>query len=393
MSDAKPNILFVVNSLVTGGAERHVVSLLNALDTARFNLSLAYLKNSQDLLPSVKTDRLQSVTCCKVKSKIDGAGIKRLATLISTLRIDVVVCTNDFSLFYAMLARRKVPRPLQIVDVYHTTFLRTLKEQLQMLFYRPLFRRCDTLVYVCTNQRNYWHRKGLRARAERVIHNGIDTGYFTDNFTLEDKVAVRERFGFDADDYVVGLCAALRPEKAHVDFLRAIARLRAAGLPARALLIGEGPERAFITAQIDRLGLSGNAVLTGLQADVRPAIASCDVMVLTSHAIETFSIAALESMAMAKPMVQTQIGGADEQIFPGVNGFLYQPGDIGALTMHLTALAEPRFRTKLGQTAAQTVREQFTLDKMVENYTTLLEDSSLAAAQQQTAYAERTRRG
>ena len=69
------------------------------------------------------------------------------------------------------------------------------------------------------------------------------------------------------------------------------------------LIIGEGPQRREIERQIAELELTGHAVIAGHRNDVRPYIACCDVMTLTSHNVETFSIAALESMALGKPLV------------------------------------------------------------------------------------------
>jgi len=73
------------------------------------------------------------------------------------------------------------------------------------------------------------------------------------------------------------------------------------------------------------LNLSGSAFITGFKDDVRPYLAICGVVVLASHAIETFAIAALQAMAMGKPLVLTRIGGAEEHVISGRNGFLWPP--------------------------------------------------------------------
>ena len=237
-----------------------------------------------------------------------------------------------------------------------------------MSLYRALCRRLDLLVYVSRLQRAYWNAHRLRARREIVIHNGIDTNHFRDHFTSAQKQAVRERYGFLASDYVIGICAVLRPEKAHGDFLLALARLRSGGRPAKGLVIGDGTERAAIERQIKQLGIAGDVVITGFQPDVREFIAACDVMTLTSHAVETFSLAALEAMAMAKPVVITEIGGAAEQVVPGENGFLFAPGDIDALVQFLSALSLPERRASMGRAAEASVRERFTQSKMIEAY-------------------------
>jgi glycosyltransferase involved in cell wall biosynthesis len=364
----QPGVLFLVNSLGVGGAERHVVSLLNNLDCRAYQLSLGYLKTDDALLSQLKTERLQAVISLDVKRKLDFGVVGTLANYINERNIKIVVSANQYPVLYSMLAARRVPSPPRQVAVFHTTSTHTFKEALQMSLYRSLFRRLDLLVYVSRLQCAYWQARRLRARREIVIHNGIDTNHFTDRFTSAQKLALRECYGFLATDYLIGICAALRPEKAHGDFLLALARLRNAGHPAKGLIIGDGSERAAVERQIGQLGIAQHAVITGFQPDVREFIAACDVMTLTSHAVETFSLAALEAMAMAKPVVITQIGGAAEQVDPGVSGFLYAPGDIDALTQFLSALSSPERRASMGRAAAASVRERFTQSKMIEAY-------------------------
>jgi glycosyltransferase involved in cell wall biosynthesis len=138
-------------------------------------------------------------------------------------------------------------------------------------------------------------------------------------------------------------------------------------------VVGDGPERAHLESEIARLGLGADVAITGYQMDVRPYVAACDAMVLASHSVETFSLSALESMAMGKPMVMTRTGGASEQVEDGRTGFLYEPGDIDSLVRHLRTLADRAVSRPMGQLAAQKVRDRFTLDKMIGAYSTLLE--------------------
>ena len=368
VTERRPGVLFVVNSLAAGGAERQVISLLNHLDTRRFRLHLAYLRPSEALLERLDASRLDAVECAAVSGRLDPRAVGRLQRLVQAREIDLIVSTNTFSTLYGALARMASARTPKLLAVFHTTALYTSKQRLAMRFFRHVFARCDRLVYVCENQRAFWHTRGLRARSDAVVHNGIDVAHFADQLTAAEKRALRARLGFGADDYVVGLCGALRPEKAHGDLLRAVATLRARGLPVTALLIGEGPQRPDIERTAASLGIADSVRITGFQADVRPFIAACDVMTLVSHAIETFSLAALESMACAKPLVMTDIGGASEQIAHGVHGLLYAPGDVEALANHLQTLADGRVREVMGAAAAERVRRCFTLPRMVNGF-------------------------
>ena len=102
---------------------------------------------------------------------------------------------------------------------------------------------------------------------------------------------------------------------------------------------------------------------------------------LTSHGVETFSIAALESMALGKPMVLTRIGGAEEQVRHGSNGFLFEPGDVATLAHLLRRLTAATDRLSMGATAARDVRERFTIQRMVERFSEELERVAAATGE------------
>jgi glycosyltransferase involved in cell wall biosynthesis len=364
------HVLFLLTSAGVGGAEMQTISLLNRLDPARFKLSLAYLQEEHELLDKIDRTRVNgAVFCCHVARNLDWQAARKLAGYVRGEAVDIVVCANFYPLLYGWAARLLARRPVHIVEVCHSIWshLRSLKAKLQMLLYGPLLRMTRMLVYVCENQRRHWRVRMLGAREDVVIHNGIDTGHFSNGYSLEQVGAFRARYGLGASDYVVGLCAYMRPEKAHGDLLAAVLAARRLGVELKCLLIGDGPERGAIEAKVAQLGLQEEVVITGLVSDVRLALAACDVLVFTSHS-ETFSIAALEAMAMGKPVVMTDVGGASEQVVPGENGYLFRRGDTGALAGHLAQLANPARRQRMGERACRTVSEKFSLGVMVGAY-------------------------
>ena len=380
------NVLFILNSLCVGGAEKQVISLINRIDRSRYATSLLYLKQADDLLAQIDPGSCpHGLRCLGVKKGIEWSAIRQIARHIVDHRIDIVVCTNMYALLYGWLARRLSGRGVRLVEVFHTTHIDSRKERLWMGIYRPVIRRTDLLVYVCRNQAAHWRRHGLRPRQDAVIHNGIDTQRFEDVWSVDDKIAVRRQHGFAAADYVVGLCAVMRPEKAHTDLLDAIARLRGQGVDIKGLLIGGGPDRPRVDAQIRALGLGDHVRVTGLIQDVRPAMAACDVMVLTTRTGETFSLSALEAMALGKPMVMTDIGGASEQVTHGENGWLYPAGDTQALAECLRALSDARLRATAGSKAARRVAEEFDVGGMVKGYERTLSALMVSGVKAQSA--------
>jgi glycosyltransferase involved in cell wall biosynthesis len=368
--NTRPGVLVMISSMLVGGAEKHAVSLVNRLDPSRFRIGLCHVKPLGNLAREVDSKRLDAAFSLDVRSKFEWSAARELARRIDEHEIDVIVCTNGYVLLYALIAARRARRPVRLVEVFHTTgFGQSFVSRLRMLLNWLMFRQCALLIYVSQKQREYWRARGLRVKRDIVIQNGIDTDYFTDRYAPKQKAATRAEFGFVPGDFVIGICAALRPEKAHGDLLQAVRRLRDSGVHAKVLIIGDGPQRGLIERQIAELKLTGHAVIAGHRSDVRPYIACCDVMTLTSHAVETFSIAALESMALGKPMVLTRIGGAEEQVRHGTNGFLYERGDVAALAHLLRRMTAATDRLSMGAVAARDVRERFTIQRMIDRFT------------------------
>ncbi len=368
MSSLKTNVLCLVSSLCVGGAEKHTVTLVNLLNPRLFNVHLGYLKPVEALRSQVKEELEERTFCLRVAKRIDFAAVSRLRKFIDLHEIEVIVATHEYPALYALMARRGARCIPKLIEVFHATGYLGFKSRLLMQLYRPVFKRCDLLVYVSERQREYWRRRGFAAKRDMVIHNGVDLERFRDRSDSVQRAELRKQCGFSADDLLIGICAALRPEKAHGDLLLALSLLRERGIPAKVLIVGDGPERSAIEQQLAELNLAACVFITGFKDDVRPYLAICDVIVLASHAIETFSIAALEAMAMGKPLVLTRIGGAEEQVIDGRNGFLYEPGDIESLSDKLAALQPEPLRKAMGMASRERVEALFSEERMMEQF-------------------------
>jgi glycosyltransferase involved in cell wall biosynthesis len=367
-------ILFVTGSLVHGGAERHTITLANRLAERGHDCHAAYVKDDPSQLERYRG--MASISCMHAERILDKGAWKRLAKLIALVQPTQIVAANQHALLHATLAARTAGSQAPLAVTFHTTVMRTAKEWLQMLYYRPFFWNADWLVYVCDAQARYWRRRGLFARRTEVIYNGIDTEYFS--LREAERPALRRALGFGEGDFVVGMSAMLRQEKNHVQLVDAIALLRARGLRAHALMIGDGATRPAVEARARSLGVADAVVITGVQHDVRPLVGACDAVALCSTAIETFSLAALEAMALGRPVVHADTGGAADMIRPWREGFLFPVGDTAALVERLAALADPQLRRQMGVQARATVETRFSERAMVERYETRLQELSIA---------------
>jgi glycosyltransferase involved in cell wall biosynthesis len=371
--------MFVTGSLSHGGAERHAVALMNRLAERRHQCHAVYIKNTGQLLDSIRLLDGGSARCLDAARYLDIRAVGDFAEHISRIRPSAIVAANAYALMYSWLALRLSRLRVPLVVTYHSNRLLGAKEQIQMMLYRLFFWTADCAVFVCSKQRRYWKRRGVYSRKNEVIYNGVDAEEFRDKWSQEERRALRIALGFPDTDYVIGISAMLRPEKNHVQLVEAIARLRNRGIPARALIIGEGEMRAAIEARARSLEVAGDVVIAGLQHDVRPYIAACDAMVLCSFT-EAFSLAALEAMALGRPVVHSDVGGAAEMIVPGRNGFLFPVGDTTAFVDKLAILADRAISRRMGQEARARVASLFSEKTMVDRYEQLLLQLCGAAA-------------
>jgi glycosyltransferase involved in cell wall biosynthesis len=365
--------IFVTGSLTHGGAERHAVTLINRLAERGHECHAVHVKNES---PS-QIDRLRlrgggTVRCLDAARYFDMRALADFAAHISRIRPSVIVAANSYALMYSWLALRLSRLRVPLVVTYHGTRLLKAKEQLQLAVYRLFFWTADCSVFVCEKQRRYCLRRGVFSRRNEVIHNGVDTDEFRDRWKPEERGMLRGAFGFGDTDYVIGIPAVLRPEKNHVQLVDAVAALRDVGIPARALMIGDGEMRAAVEARARELKVESDVVITGFQRDVRPYIAACDAVALCSFT-EAFSLAAIEAMALGKPVVHSDTGGAGEMIFPGRNGFLFPVGDTRALVDKLAILADRAVCARMGRDARAVVETLLSEKTMVDRYEQMLE--------------------
>ena len=373
-------LLFVADHLKFGGAERHLVALAGGLVRRGHKVAVAYLKDDGALAAELEQGGAAPM-CCRSRGGLDLAALGRLAAIVDAQRPDVLVATSQYSNMYAALARLRARRYPRLAFICHSMGVvqRGQPARLRFMLYRQFYRMPDCVVFVSELQRDFFAAKGMGMQRAEVIHSGVDLRRFDSVQVAAQAALLRARYGLARDELVLGLCAIFREEKRHIDLLEAVARLRAQGIPARAVLVGDGPLRRQVEAARERLHLREHVILAGYQDDVRPYIATCDVMTLTSDT-ETFPIATLEYMAFARPVVASDVGGMREQLVHGVNGLLYPAGDIGALTAALARLSSRTLRERLGQRALSTVMERFDEQLMLARYECLFHELARPAA-------------
>jgi glycosyltransferase involved in cell wall biosynthesis len=218
-------------------------------------------------------------------------------------------------------------------------------EQLLML-------RGDLFLFESAYSAEVFRRKiGTPAGLVRIVHNGVSRKEF-------EPIETRA----DATDLV--FMGELRPVKGIDILINAIALLKHDGRGVTATLVGDGPERESLRAQVERLELASSIrfmpAMPARQAQTRGRI-----MVVPSRA-ESLPYVVLEAAAAAVPMIATRVGGIPE-IYGPLSDSLVAPEDAGALAKAIArAIDQPAATADIARSLRERVAASFSVESMVD---------------------------
>jgi len=206
---------------------------------------------------------------------------------------------------------------------------------------------------------------GVPESMVRVVRSAVDPDALHPQRSRE---VTRAAEGLDAATPLLLAAAALVRRKGLDVLIQALAELRGRGPEPALWIAGQGPERARLERLARAQGLSSRVRFLGHRRDVPDLLLACDVLALPSRR-EGLGVAALEAMALARPVVASRAGGLREAVDHERTGLLVPPGDPPALAAALARLLEePQLRNRLGEAGPRWVAREFSLGRMVEAY-------------------------
>jgi len=163
-----------------------------------------------------------------------------------------------------------------------------------------------------------------------------------------------------------------RPVKRIADVLAIFDSIRKQ-LPARLLLIGDGPLRSQAERLAREGGFEDRTTFLGNVPAIETILPAARVMLLPSDA-ESFGLAALEAMACGVPVIGTNAGGLPEVVEDGKNGYLRAVGDVaGMADAALGLLRDPEHWARFSRDARRRAEQEFPEEKMVSRYREIYE--------------------
>lgn len=305
----------------------------------------------------------------------DGMAMLQLFRIMRRHRFDLVHTHTSKGGFLGRLAARMAGTPAILHTVHGFAFHEMtppLRYGLYILLEKLAAGCCDRIISVNQEDRQKAVNCGIAAPEKILtIYNGIDAGRFNQVYQRD---RLRHELGTAEGEYLVGMVARLAPSKAPLDFIHAAHHVLSCRGDVKFVLVGDGPLRGEIEQEIERLGLGKRVVLTGFRTDIPAILSAMDVFVLTTL-WEGMPIAALEAMAMGKPVISTMVRGPREVVQDGITGCLVPPRDPTAVgEAILEVISQPGMAAEMGRRGRELVDEVFNSSRMTEKTLAVYEE-------------------
>lgn len=368
-------VLFVINSLAGGGAERVMTTLLAASQPwrDRYDLHLALLDREPRAYAAPDWVQTTELDC---RGGLPRA-IRGLRELVGVLAPDVVLSFLTRANVASALA--VAGRNSRLVMSERVNTSSHLTSRAAKLMVRATYPRADRIIAVSTGVADDLSRNfGVRRSPLKVIANPVD------HDAIARGAGQAPPFPIHSDDVVAA--GRLVENKNFAMLIEAWAR---AGLPGRLLILGEGPLRATLEADIARRGLADRILLPGFVPNPFAVFARAGVYALPSNA-EGFPNGLVEAMACGLPVVAANCASGPSEILLDRRreevmgtafssaGALVPTDDAGAFAAALAQIHRDAGRQRIGE-AARTLAQRYSVAETTRRYWAVLEDALTGA--------------
>ncbi len=232
-------------------------------------------------------------------------------------------------------------------------------------FYKPAvtfsINKSDAVTSVSQSLKEDTERLFKIKKEIQVIPNFIDLKKHEPNFTD----CQRELMASE-DERIVTHISNFREVKRIPDVIRIFNEIQKK-LPAKLMMVGEGPERKPAEELAEELGIAEKVIFLGNSNEIDKILCFSDLFLLPSRT-ESFGLAALEAMASGVPVISSNTGGIPEVNIEGVTGFLSDVGDVEAMAKNAVFILEDTERLSTFKNNAKEASKKFGISEIVPKY-------------------------
>lgn len=267
----------------------------------------------------------------------------------------------------AYLAKQMVGDHMKIVTTLHGTDITVLGYDPSLSnMIRFGIEQSDIVTAVSDHLADETHKLLNTEKEIMPVYNFVDE----DVYQKQDIPGLKEELGILPDEKVIIHISNFRNVKRVPDVIKTFAAIQR-HMPAKCLLIGEGPEFPVVMELVKSLGLEEHVLFLGKQENVADLLSISDLALLLSTK-ESFGLILLEAAACGVPAIGTRVGGIPEVISDGETGYLTAVGDIeDASEKALKILTDPNLHKRFSENAVNVARTKFHSEHILEQYESL----------------------
>lgn len=368
----------IIDSLAVGGAESLLADFAVGARAVGIDLSIGFLHGDGAAAERLRREGIQPIHV-PVESLLGARDRRAVREHVAAVGPELVHTQLDYADVLGSLAARSLGVP-SVSTLHVAAWDGGLRDRVRFALIGRVRRRCAAKVIAVSDAARQSYLEHRWDRPERVVtvHNGI-----VDAVSSGSGAEVRRELGIDDADLVIGMISVLRGGKGHRVAGAAVHRLLPRFPNLRLVVVGDGPERGRIEAEMALLGDA--ATFAGYRHDVSRVLDAIDVLVHPSSQ-DAFPTALLEAMRAGVPAVGANVGGIPEALLDGETGYLVgTPTTTDDLVAALVPLlSEPGLRQRIGQQARRRFEDCFSVDRWLERllpvYGAALSDSGVRSA-------------
>ena len=397
-------VLHVITRMIVGGAQENTLLSVEGLDRLpEYEVTLVSGVDrglEGDLLPRARqTTRLIVVPELgrRINPWNDAIALWKLYRLIRNGRYHIVHTHSSKASVLGRIAAKLAGTPIN-VETLHGHVFHSYQPWMVNRLWRTIYKMCALMTDHFISVADLVSREAILAGIDRpkkfsTIYSGMELDWFLN--ARVDPEKTRREFDIPDDAPVVGKIARLFPLKGHDELMDAAPEIVHRVPNVRFFLVGDGILQNRLRDRAKKLRILDNFIFAGLieRERIPEMISVMDVVVHTSLR-EGLARVLPQALAIGKPCVSFDIGGAAEVVIPDQTGYIVTPGDAAGLAAAISRLlSDPQLRARMGEAGRRKVDPMFRAETMVAQiaalYTELVAQHMRRIAWFDRAYPER----
>lgn len=357
---SKVKLIQVIADSVLGGGPRHVLGLLKNIDKEKFDVLLIAPRGWLTTeVTKIKDVRLKIVD---FKSKFDLTSFSKLKKDIAEFRAGenpfgpiIIHAHGPRAGSFCRWALRDGEKFIYTEHIWNPEFhlKNPFNSIIQKSVLKAIYRRADLVIAVSKSVKNFIdERIKVKENKVLVIPNAIEIDADLKN-------------EHHSAGLLVGTIGSLNKQKGQIYLIRAFEKVVISLPKARLEIVGDGPEKEKLRAEIKRLGLESKIQLLGKIDKPKKILKTWDLFVLPSLS-ETFGLVILEAFESGVPVIASNVGGLPELVQNEKTGLLVPPADSEKLAKAICyLLVEKKQRESLAKEAYEILKKHYDWSKII----------------------------